>query len=64
MNLTATKEYTHLSHVSTWNHEFLTKISDYCNQWTPKYIGNIFGLKRDHKYTNSTNVVILQNSKD
>jgi len=31
MNLRATKEYTHLSHVSTWIHEFLTKISDYCN---------------------------------
>lgn len=30
----------------------------------PQYTGNIFGLKRDHKYMNNTNEAILQNSKD
>jgi hypothetical protein len=30
----------------------------------PQYTENSFGLKRNHKYMNSTNEAILQNSKD
>jgi len=64
MNLRATNEYTHLSRISTWNHEFSHKFQITAINGTPPIYWKHIGLKTDHKYMNSTNEAILQNSKD